>query len=95
MLLRLIPGLDLVELPESDVCCGSAGSYNLTESSMAGRLRNRKIDNILRTKSSCVVSANPGCSLQIQAGLRARGLAIRVVHPVELLNEAYSATGGQ
>ena len=94
-LLRLIPGLELVELPESDVCCGSAGSYNLTESSMAGRLRNRKIDNILRTESSCVVSANPGCSLQIQAGLRARGLAIRVVHPVELLNEAYSTTGGQ
>ncbi len=87
-LLRLIPGLDLVELPESDLCCGSAGSYNLTEGRMSRRLLERKIDNIVRTGATCVVSANPGCSLQIEAGLRARGLSTRVAHPVELLDEA-------
>ncbi len=88
-LLRLIPGIELVELPEGDRCCGSAGSYNLTERSMARRLLERKIDNILSTDATCVAVANPGCSLQIQFGLRARGLPIRVAHPVELLDEAY------
>jgi len=89
-LLRSIPGVELVELPESDVCCGSAGSYNLTEPEMARRLRRRKAENIARAGVSWVAAANPGCSLQIQAGLRERQLAIRVVHPVELLDEAYS-----
>jgi Fe-S oxidoreductase len=88
-ILRLIPGLDLVELTESDVCCGSAGSYNLTEPRMARRLQDRKIDHIAATGASCVAAANPGCILQIQAGLVRRGLAIRVVHPIELLDEAY------
>jgi glycolate oxidase iron-sulfur subunit len=88
-LLRMIPGVELVELAESDVCCGSAGSYNLTEPDMARRLQRRKIDNIARAGVTCVAAANPGCSLQIQAGLKERGLAIRVAHPVELLDEAY------
>jgi glycolate oxidase iron-sulfur subunit len=88
-LLRMIPGVELVELAESDVCCGSAGSYNLTEPDMARRLQRRKVDNIARAGVTCVVAANPGCSLQIQAGLKERGLAIRVAHPVELLDEAY------
>jgi glycolate oxidase iron-sulfur subunit len=88
-LLRLIPDLELVELPESDVCCGSAGSYNLTEPAMARRLLERKLDHIAATGASCVVAANPGCILQIRAGLACRGLDVRVVHPVELLDEAY------
>jgi glycolate oxidase iron-sulfur subunit len=88
-LLRRIPGLELVELPESDVCCGSAGSYNLTEPAMARRLLERKLDHIAATGASCVVAANPGCILQIRAGLACRGLDVRVVHPVELLDEAY------
>jgi Fe-S oxidoreductase len=92
-LLRRIPGLDLVELPESDVCCGSAGSYNLTEPAMAERLLRRKIEHIAATGASCVAAANPGCVLQIQAGLARRGLAVRVAHPVELLDEAYDRTG--
>lgn len=91
-LLRLIPGLEVVPLPEAEICCGSAGSYSLVEPGMARRLLERKIANIATTGASCVVAANPGCVLQIQAGLRARGLAIAVKHPVELLDEAY---GGQ
>lgn len=84
-LLTRVPNLELVELPESDVCCGSAGSYNLTQPAMARRLRERKVDHILATGADCVVAANPGCALHIQAGLAARGSAVRVVHPVELL----------
>jgi glycolate oxidase iron-sulfur subunit len=89
-LLAAIAGLDLVELGEADVCCGSAGSYNLTEPAMARRLRERKIDHIAATGAQCVVVANPGCALQIRAGLEARGLRLRVAHPLELLDEAYS-----
>jgi glycolate oxidase iron-sulfur subunit len=91
-LLRLIPEIDLVELPESDLCCGSAGSYNLTEPEMARRLCERKVDNVVASGASCVASANPGCTMQILSGLRARGSTVRVAHPVELLAEAY-ATG--
>jgi glycolate oxidase iron-sulfur subunit len=92
-LLAIIPGLALVELEESDVCCGSAGSYNLTEPAMARRLRERKVDRIVASGASCVAAANPGCVLQIRAGLAARGLSVRVAHPIELLDEAYRATG--
>jgi glycolate oxidase iron-sulfur subunit len=88
-LLACIPELKLVELGEADVCCGSAGSYNLTEPAMARSLRERKIDHIAATGAQVVAVANPGCALQIRAGLAARGLAIRVAHPVELLAEAY------
>ena len=87
-LVASIPGVDLVELGEADVCCGSAGSYNLTEPAMARRLRERKIDHIAASGAACVAVANPGCALQIRAGLAARGLAVRVAHPVELLDEA-------
>ncbi len=87
-LLAGIPGVELVELQEADVCCGSAGSYNLTEPAMARRLRTRKIDHIAASGAECVAAANPGCIMQIRAGLAARGLTIRVAHPVELLDEA-------
>ncbi|MFN8641835.1 MAG: heterodisulfide reductase-related iron-sulfur binding cluster [Candidatus Binatia bacterium] len=85
-LLAAIPNLELVELAEPDVCCGSAGSYNLTQPAMARRLRERKVDHILASGADCVAAGNPGCALQIQAGLAARGSAVRVVHPVELLD---------
>ncbi|MBI4515194.1 MAG: glycolate oxidase subunit GlcF [Deltaproteobacteria bacterium] len=88
-LLRLIPGVDLVELPEADLCCGSAGSYNLLEPAMAARLQARKVRNIESTHAQCVAAANPGCMIQIQAGLRRRKLNIPVVHPVDLLDRAY------
>ncbi|HSP95643.1 MAG TPA: heterodisulfide reductase-related iron-sulfur binding cluster [Candidatus Dormibacteraeota bacterium] len=86
-LLARIANLELVELSESDVCCGSAGSYNLTQPAMARRLRERKVDHILASGAECVAVANPGCALQIRAGLKARGSTVRVVHPVELLDE--------
>ena len=90
-LLRAIPGIELVDLPESEVCCGSAGSYNLTEPAMAARLRERKVRNIESTAADCVVTANPGCVLQIQAGLSRHGRGIPVLHPIEVLDRAYRA----
>jgi len=88
-LLRQIPGLELVELPESDTCCGSAGFYNLTEPEMARRLAARKAAHIQTTGAACVAAANPGCMLQIRAALRDAGVDIPVVHPIELLDRAY------
>jgi len=90
-LLRQIPGLELVELADSDTCCGSAGSYNLTEPDMARRLGDRKVANIRATGATHVAAANPGCTMQIQACLRRAGLDVVVTHPVELLDQAYRA----
>lgn len=88
-LLRRIPGIEFVEMRDSDRCCGSAGIYNIMQPGLANRILAEKIANIERTGASVVATGNPGCLLQIEAGLRARKLAIRVVHPVELLDEAY------
>ena len=90
-LLRAIPGLRIVELPESDLCCGSAGVYNLLEPEIAGRLLALKLDRIVETGAEVVVSGNPGCLLQLRMGLAERGLAVRAHHPVELL--AWSVEG--
>lgn len=88
-LLAQIPGLKVVELRESDWCCGSAGIYNLTQPEMATRLLHRKVNNLIATGADAVVTANPGCILQIQAGLRAHGSTIAALHLVELLNRSY------
>jgi glycolate oxidase iron-sulfur subunit len=90
-LLRAIPGLRLVELPESDLCCGSAGVYNLMEPEIAGQLLARKLDRIAGTGATVVASGNPGCLLQIRRGVSDRGLPVRAYHPVELL--AWSVEG--
>ena len=82
-LVRALVGDSFVELPESDVCCGSAGSYNLTEPEMAERLQRRKVENILKTGAKVVVTTNPGCLLQIRAGLKKAG-----AHDVEALHIA-------
>jgi glycolate oxidase iron-sulfur subunit len=87
--LRGIPGLELVELPESNWCCGSAGIYNITQPEMSGKLLDRKLANLQRTAATVVASANPGCSVQIEAGLRQTGNNVRVVHPISLLAEAF------
>jgi glycolate oxidase iron-sulfur subunit len=84
-LLASIPGVTLIEMPESDLCCGSAGSYNLTEPKMARELARRKADNILTTGADYVVLANPGCEFQIAAELRRRGAKTRVVHLADFL----------
>ncbi|HSF04373.1 MAG TPA: heterodisulfide reductase-related iron-sulfur binding cluster, partial [Methylomirabilota bacterium] len=90
-LLAQVPGLKVIDLKESDWCCGSAGIYNLTQPEMATRLLHRKVGHILATGVETVVTANPGCILQIQAGLRAHGAAMPVLHLVEVLDRAYAA----
>lgn len=86
-LVKAIAGNDFVDLPESDVCCGSAGSYNLTEPEMAERLQKRKVQNILATGAKTVVTSNPGCILQIKAGLEKAEAHVRVVHIADYLLE--------
>lgn len=88
-LLDAIPGLTLVEMRESSLCCGSAGVYNIAEPEMAARLGNRKLDNAMATGADQIVTANPGCQLQLAAGLRRRGSKMRVRHIVEVLNQSY------
>jgi len=88
-ILKAIPGVQLVELAESDFCCGSAGIYNLLYPDLAQKFLDRKLDRIQETGAEVVVSGNPGCTLQIEKGLRERGLHTRVLHPMELLDGAY------
>jgi len=90
-LLASIPGLRLHEIDEPAICCGSAGIYNVTQPEMAARLQRRKIENILAAEPDVVATANPGCALQVAAGLRNAERAIPVKHVVELLDESYAA----
>ncbi len=87
-LLRAIPGLKLIEMTESNWCCGSAGIYNITQPAMSQRLLKRKLGHILETAATTVASANPGCSAQLEAELRRRGSSLRVLHPVSLFAAA-------
>ncbi|MDB5355177.1 MAG: hypothetical protein JWN24_1630 [Phycisphaerales bacterium] len=87
-LLAMVPGLKLVPLPESDMCCGAAGTYNLTQPGMATQLAARKLGNIAATGATTCVTGNVGCAMQIRSEAVARGKALRVLHPVELLHQA-------
>jgi len=87
-LLASIPGLTLIPLPDSDMCCGAAGTYNLTQPEMSKKLAERKLNNVLYTGASICVTGNVGCAMQIQSEAAARGLSLRVLHPVELLHQA-------
>ena len=92
-ILQSIPGLELVELPHGDRCCGSGGVYNLTHPEMSWRLLNEKMRSIAETKASIVAAANTGCMMQLQAGLRRFGpKKTQMAHVVELLDEAYRAS---
>lgn len=88
-LLTQIPGLDLRELPETEICCGAAGTYNLTQPEMAGRLSQRKMKNIVSTGAEVVVTANAGCLLQIAREARVQGQRLSIVHPMDLLDLSY------
>jgi glycolate dehydrogenase iron-sulfur subunit len=88
-LLRSIPGIELIEMQESALCCGSAGIYNVTQPAMSRSLQKRKIQHVQETGAEVVVTANPGCFLQLQSGLRRSGSSIRVMHIVDLLDRAY------
>jgi glycolate oxidase iron-sulfur subunit len=87
-MLRQIPELRLVELAESDLCCGSAGTFNLLQPEMANRLLARKVDRIRQADTDFVAAGNIGCLLQIQLGLRQAGSRTRAIHPVELLDRS-------
>lgn len=91
-LLSAIPGLTLVPLPESEVCCGAAGSYNLTQPEMADRLGQRKAFHLVATQAQAVFTANAGCLLQIGKFLRGQQPPIWVAHPMDALWAAYSGT---
>jgi glycolate oxidase iron-sulfur subunit len=94
-LLRAIPGVRLVEMAEAAMCCGSAGIYGLTQPEMSARLGERKLSHALATGAEIIVTANPGCALQLEAGLRARGSAVKVRHIIELLDTAYRRGSGE
>ena len=87
-----IPGLRLVEIPDGDQCCGSAGTYNLLEPASAREIGLRKVANVLSTGAAIVASGNPGCSLQIQSLLHERGVSVRIVHPIELVDASIAGS---
>ena len=88
-LLKMIAGVDLVELPEAEWCCGSAGSHLITHYNLSRKVMRRKIDNLESTQAKIVASGCPGCQMQLNSGLRRRQLDVQVVHPVELLDWSY------
>lgn len=90
-LLAAIPELRLVPLVEADWCCGSAGTYNVTQPDLAARLGHRKAQHVLDSGARVVITANPGCQMQIEAALRREGADIPVVHLMDLLDRAYAS----
>jgi glycolate oxidase iron-sulfur subunit len=88
-LLRAIPGLTLKEMPLSDMCCGSAGIYNVLHTDLSMNILEKKMQNVTLARAEVVATANPGCMLQLEAGVRKWGHGERVAHVVELLDEAY------
>jgi glycolate oxidase iron-sulfur subunit len=87
-LLRQIPGLELVPHDDPTSCCGAAGIYNLTQPRMSRAVLAPKLDALASVDPDYVATGNPGCLMQLAAGLRSRGLRARAVHPVELLDES-------
>jgi glycolate oxidase iron-sulfur subunit len=91
-LLKMIDGLEFVELPESDWCCGSAGSQLITHYETSTQVLDRKMDNLKSTQARVIASGCPGCQMQLNTGIQRRGLDVRVVHPITLIDEAYEAS---
>jgi len=92
-LLRSIPGLSVADVPDGEQCCGSAGTYNLFQPESADEVGERKVAAVLRTRPELLASANPGCTLHIQRLLKARGVALRAAHPVEILDASIRGVG--
>lgn len=92
-ILRAIPGLELRELSAPDRCCGSAGLYSLVQRDMSQRLLDDKMDDVAATGAAIIATANPGCMMQLEAGVAQRGSPERVVHVIELLDRAMRAGG--
>lgn len=91
-LLNAIPGLTLVEMPGSELCCGSAGIYNIVQNEMSMNLLDKKMDSIATTGAAAIATANPGCMIQLTAGARRQNTGQSVLHVVELLDRAYANT---
>jgi glycolate oxidase iron-sulfur subunit len=91
-LLRGIPGVTLLEIPDGEQCCGSAGIYNLVQPASGQQIGERKVDNVLTTGANLLASANPGCTLQIQKILRERGKHLPAAHPIEILDASINGT---
>jgi len=94
-LLNAIPRLELVPHRNADACCGAAGIYNLTHPEMSARVLAPKLDALADASPELVATANPGCAMQLAGGLAGRGIAARVVHPIELLEEASRSGAGR
>jgi glycolate oxidase iron-sulfur subunit len=92
-LLEAVPGVTFREMPLADLCCGSAGIYNVVENAMSMQILEKKMEDVNRTGADVIATANPGCILQLRAGVSLHGRGQRVVHVVELLDEAYAAAG--
>jgi glycolate oxidase iron-sulfur subunit len=88
-LLAQIPGLQLIEMKESDVCCGSAGIYNLTHYDISVKLLDQKMEHVIATGAEAIVASNPGCAMQLAYGASRRGVDLKLLHVVDLLDRAY------
>jgi glycolate oxidase iron-sulfur subunit len=93
--IQQIPGIEFVEMKESDWCCGSAGIYNITHPERATEILDRKLANVEATKADVVLTGNPGCLLQLESGVRRKGLKTRVLHLTQILDRAYQDQWGQ
>jgi glycolate oxidase iron-sulfur subunit len=90
-LLKMIDGVEFIELPEADWCCGSAGSQLITHYETSLKVLKRKTEALAATKANFIASGCPGCQMQLNLGVRRAGLDVQVIHPVELLDLAYAA----
>ena len=90
----MIPGVELIPLEETEICCGAAGTYNLTQPEMSERLGRRKMDRIEDTGADAVATGNVGCILQIARKIKERDSSITVGHPIDLLDRAYGPIPG-
>jgi len=93
-LLARIPRLEVVALPDNRSCCGAAGSYMLTQAEIADHLRDDKIAALRELEADMVVTSNPGCALHLRAGIKAAGLNLPLMHPIELLAKQLDAAHG-
>jgi glycolate oxidase iron-sulfur subunit len=93
-IINQVPGMEIIEMRESDSCCGGAGSYNMTHYEISMNILDRKMKNIIATGAEFVATGCPGCRIQLSLGIKQRGLSSRVVHPIELLNKAYGVNEG-
>ena len=88
-ILNAIPGLELVEMENASRCCGAAGIYSITQSELSRRLLESKMKNVAETGADTIATANPGCTIQLETGLRLAGIPGEVRHVVDILDEAY------